>query len=109
MVLVGSSKYNENCCQVCKNVIETFNLLLIRKFTDSVLDLHVVINVWSTSCRVRCVLCNVTVKLMTNSDAGEIITRITIGKAKGMKFINKQAFLVTSKQLATVFLTMTLI
>ena len=57
-----------------------FNLLFIRRFIKSSIDLQVVINVWSTSCRVRYVVCNITVKLMTNSDTGVIIIRIIIGK-----------------------------
>ena len=57
-----------------------FNLLLIRRFTKSIIDLHVVTNVWSTSCHVRYVVCNITVKLTMNSDTGGIIIRITIGK-----------------------------
>ena len=57
-------------------------------------------NVWSTS--------KVTVKLTMNSDTGGIIIRITIGKVKGVKIINKQASFLTSKQLAIVVLLMTL-
>ena len=44
-----------------------FNLLLIRRFTKSILDLHVMTNVWSTSCHVRYVVCNTTVKLTIQS------------------------------------------
>ena len=49
-------------------------------FAKSIIDLHVVTNVWSTSCRVRYMVCNITVKLTMNSDTdGKIIT-VTIGK-----------------------------
>ena len=57
-----------------------FNPLLTTRFIKSVIDLYVVINVWSNSCRVRCVVCNIAVKIMTNSDIGGIIIKITIGK-----------------------------
>ena len=82
--------------------------MLIREFTKSIIDLHVVTNVWFISCNVRYVVCNITVKLTMNSDTGRIIIRITIGKVYGVKVINKQAFLLTSKQLAIVVLLMTL-
>ena len=39
-----------------------------------------------------------------NSGTGGIIIRISIGKVEGVKVINKQAFLLTSKQLRTVVL-----
>ena len=81
--LVGSRKYNKHRCQVCKNLIEneTFQCSLIRRFTKSIIDLHIVTNVWSTSCHVRYVVCNITMKLKMNSDTGRIILRITIRKA----------------------------
>ena len=80
--LVGSRKCNKNRCLVCKNITETetFHFLLIRRFTKSIIDLHVVTNVWSISCHVRYVVYNTMVKLMMNSVTGEIIIRITIGK-----------------------------
>ena len=49
-------------------------------FTKSIIDLHVAINVWSTSCCVRYVVCKLTVKLMMNSGIGVTITRINILK-----------------------------
>ena len=81
--LVGSMKCNKNCCQVCKKAIETetFNLSLTRRFTKSIIDLHVVTNARSTSFRVRYVVCNITVKLTMNSDTSGITMRIRIGKA----------------------------
>ena len=81
---------------------------MTRRFRKSVIDLHVVTNVWSSSCRVRYVVCNITVKLTMNSGTDGIATRIRIGKVYGVKIINKQAYLLTSKQLAEVVLLMTL-
>ena len=82
--------------------------MLIRKFTKSIIDLNVVLNVWPTSCYVRYVVYNITVKLTMNSDIGGIIVRITIRNFYGIKIINKQAFLLTSKQLAISVLLITL-
>ena len=45
---------------------------------------------------------------MMNSDTGGIIIRIIIGKVSGIKIINKQAFMLTSKQLVMMVLLMTL-
>ena len=53
------------------------NILLMRRFIKSIIDLHVVINVWSISCRVRYVVCIITVKVMKNSDTGRMIIKIT--------------------------------
>ena len=58
--------------------------------------------------RVTYVVCNVTVKLTMNSGTGGMTARITIGKVYGVKIINKQAYLLTSKQLAKVVLLMPL-
>ena len=79
--LVGPRKCSKSRSQVCKNVIETDTFLLIRRFIKSIVGLHVVINVWFTSCCVTYVVYNITVKLMTNSDTGGIFIRITTGKA----------------------------
>ena len=80
--LVGSRKCNKNRCHICKNVTKLthFNLLLIRRFIKLIIDLNVVINIWATSCRVRYMVHNITVELLTNSDTGGIIIRITIAK-----------------------------
>ena len=79
--LVGSRKCDNNCWQVSKNVIETETFQsFVDKKIYKIIDLHVVTNVWSTSCHVRYVVCNITVKLTMNSDTGGIIIRITIGK-----------------------------
>ena len=80
--LVGSWKCNKNSCQVSKNVVETdiFHSFLDKKFITTVIGSHVLIKVLSTSCCVRCVVGNITVKLMTNSDTSGIIIRITVGK-----------------------------
>ena len=101
--LAGSRKSNKNSCLVCQNVTETQTLqsfvdtkvykinhrfrcsgkdlvyLLIR-FTKSIIDLHVVTKVWSTSCHVMYVVYNITVKLLMNSDKGRTIVQMTIGK-----------------------------
>ena len=55
------------------------NILLMRRFIKSIIDLHVVINVWSISIvyRVRYVVCIITVKVMKNSDTGRMIIKIT--------------------------------
>ena len=82
--------------------------MLIRRFAKSIIDLHVVINVWSTSCRVRYVVRNVTVKLMTNSDTRRTIIKRKIRKFSRVKIIKKQAFLLTFKQLAAVVVSITL-
>ena len=76
-------KCNKNGCQVCKNVIETDTF-------QSFVNKKVYKNVWSNSCRVRYVVCNIMVKLITSLDFGGIIIRITIRKVKGVKDINKQ-------------------
>ena len=57
-----------------------FNLLLIRRFTGTIIDIHAMINICTTSCCVRYVVCSVTVKIITNLDTGGIIIRIKIGK-----------------------------
>ena len=66
------------------------------------------INVWSPSCRLKYVVCKITVKLMTNSDTGGIIIRMAIGKVYVVKIIIKQAFLLNSEKLAAGVLSMTL-
>ena len=70
--LLGSRKCNKNCCQVCKNVIEakTFQSFVDKK----------VYKINHSSCGVKYVVCNVTVKRTMNSDTGGIIMRIAIGK-----------------------------
>ena len=57
----------------------------MRRFTKSIIDLHVVTKMWSTPCRVRYVVCNTTIKLTISSDTDGIIIRITI--RKGVKII----------------------
>ena len=62
-------------------MLEThFNLLLIRRFLKSVVDLPVEINIWPTFSRVRYVVCKIMVKLITNSHTGGILIEIRIGK-----------------------------
>lgn len=62
-------------------MLEThFNLLLIRRFLKSVVDLPVEINFWPTFSRVRYVVCKIMVKLITNSHTGGILIEIRIGK-----------------------------
>ena len=59
---------------------ESFQSFVVKNVYKINLDLHVVTNVWSTFCRVRYVVCNITVKPTMNSDTdGKIIT-VTIGK-----------------------------
>ena len=61
------------------------NILLMRRFIKSIIDLHVVINVWSISIvyRVRYVVCIITVKVMKNSDTGRMIMKITRKSLRG--------------------------
>ena len=79
--------------------------MLIRICIISIIDLHVVVRVWSISSRVKYVICNTMVQLMRNN--GGIIIWITTRNVLGVNVINKQAFLLTSKQMATVDLSMT--
>ena len=76
-------KSKKKYCQVYKMLekLTHFNLLLLRRFLKSVVDLPMMINFWPTFCRVRYVLCKIMVKLITNSDTGGILIRIRIGKA----------------------------
>ena len=57
--------------------------MLVRNFVKSIIDLHAVINDWSTSCRVRYMVCNKTVEIMKNLDTGGIIIIIKIGGLRG--------------------------
>ena len=100
--LVGLRKTNKNRCQVCKNLIETCS---VQHFVNRI---HIAINFRHNFCRVRYVVSSIMVKLMTNSDTGRTIMRIIIGKVSGTKIINKQAFMLTSKQLVIMVLLMTL-
>ena len=61
------------------------NILLMRRFIKSIIDLRVVINVWSISIvyRVRYVVCIITVKVMKNSDTGRMIIKITRKSLRG--------------------------
>ena len=61
------------------------NILLMRRFIKSIIDLRVVINVWSISIvyRVRYVVCIITVKVMKNSDTGRMIMKITRKSLRG--------------------------
>ena len=61
------------------------NVLLMRRFIKSIIDLRVVINVWSISIvyRVRYVVCIITVKVMKNSDTGRMIMKITRKSLRG--------------------------
>ena len=76
----------------------------LRMFIKSITDLHRAINVWFTSCRVTYVVYSIMAKLMTDLSKSRITTRITIRNVWEAKNMNKQAFLLISKQLATVLL-----
>ena len=51
---------------------------------------------------------NIKLKIMTNLDAGGTVAIITMGKIPRVKNTNNQRFLLISKQLALLFITMTL-
>ena len=77
---------------------ETLSKVLWTKwFIGLITDLHVVINVQSSSYHVKFVKGNILVKLLMSSGIDETITRVITGKGLGGMNINKLDFLLISK------------
>lgn len=72
-------------------------VLWTKWFIGLITDLHVVINVQSSSYHVKFVKGNILVKLLMSSGIDETITRVITGKGLGGMNINKLDFLLISK------------
>ena len=63
-----------------KILLIQFKRFLLRNFNRTIIALHVVINIWFTSCLVKYMVNNIAVKPMANLDTGGITRRITVRK-----------------------------